>query len=61
GDKIRSQTKPFLYLFQLVAAKDPVHDWLLLAAQAIALACACAVSMFGQRYQSPSLQIGFIT
>ncbi|MGU5668223.1 hypothetical protein ACV1C8_18705, partial [Aeromonas hydrophila] len=26
GDKIRSQTKPFLYLFQLVAAKDPVHD-----------------------------------
>ncbi|MGU5681692.1 hypothetical protein, partial [Aeromonas allosaccharophila] len=25
GDKIRSQTKPFLYLFQLVAAKDPVH------------------------------------
>ncbi|WP_421277507.1 hypothetical protein [Aeromonas veronii] len=35
--------------------------WLLLAAQAIDLACACAVSMFGQRYQSPSLQIGFIT
>ncbi|MEI4962641.1 hypothetical protein, partial [Aeromonas caviae] len=29
GDKIRSQTKPFLYLFQLVAAKDPVHDALL--------------------------------
>lgn len=27
GDKIRSQTKPFLYLFQLVAAKDPVHDF----------------------------------
>jgi hypothetical protein len=27
GDKIRSQTKPFLYLFQLVAAKDPVHEW----------------------------------
>ncbi|MFQ2693119.1 hypothetical protein ACK3ZE_20090, partial [Aeromonas caviae] len=26
GDKIRSQTKPFLYLFQLVGAKDPVHD-----------------------------------
>ncbi|MCY9810960.1 TIR domain-containing protein [Aeromonas caviae] len=26
GDKIRSQSKPFLYLFQLVAAKDPVHD-----------------------------------
>ncbi|MEI4964427.1 hypothetical protein, partial [Aeromonas caviae] len=26
GDKIRSQTKPFLYLFQLVAAKDPVHE-----------------------------------
>ncbi|WP_270670244.1 MULTISPECIES: hypothetical protein, partial [unclassified Aeromonas] len=25
GDKIRSQTKPFLYLFQLVGAKDPVH------------------------------------
>ncbi|MGU5717817.1 hypothetical protein, partial [Aeromonas taiwanensis] len=25
GDKIRSQTKPFFYLFQLVAAKDPVH------------------------------------
>ncbi|WP_421249038.1 hypothetical protein [Aeromonas jandaei] len=25
GDKIRSQTKPFLYLFQLVAAKNPVH------------------------------------
>ena len=25
GDKIRSQSKPFLYLFQLVAAKDPVH------------------------------------
>ncbi|WP_270808850.1 hypothetical protein, partial [Aeromonas sp. QDB50] len=25
-DKIRSQSKPFLYLFQLVAAKDPVHD-----------------------------------
>ena len=29
GDKIRSQTKPFLYLFQLVAAKDPVHVALL--------------------------------
>ncbi|WP_270804311.1 restriction endonuclease subunit S, partial [Aeromonas sp. QDB02] len=28
-DKIRSQSKPFLYLFQLVAAKDPVHDYLL--------------------------------
>ncbi|WP_223934071.1 hypothetical protein, partial [Aeromonas caviae] len=27
GDKIRSQSKPFLYLFQLVAAKDPVHVW----------------------------------
>jgi len=27
GDKIRSQTKPFLYLFQLVAAKDPVHEY----------------------------------
>jgi len=26
GDKIRSQTKPFLYLFQLVGAKDPVHE-----------------------------------
>ena len=26
GDKIRSQSKPFLYLFQFVAAKDPVHD-----------------------------------
>ncbi|MFQ2913465.1 hypothetical protein ACK3YB_19500, partial [Aeromonas caviae] len=25
-DKIRSQTKPFLYLFQLVGAKDPVHE-----------------------------------
>ncbi|MEH8136668.1 hypothetical protein, partial [Aeromonas veronii] len=25
-DKIRSQTKPFLYLFQLVAAKDPVYE-----------------------------------
>ena len=30
GDKIRSQTKPFLYLFQLVGAKDPVHEGLLL-------------------------------
>ncbi|MFM5285323.1 hypothetical protein ACET9J_03760, partial [Aeromonas veronii] len=29
GDKIRSQSKPFLYLFQLVAAKDPVHEVLL--------------------------------
>ncbi|MFM5161305.1 hypothetical protein ACEUAT_20455, partial [Aeromonas veronii] len=29
GDKIRSQSKPFLYLFQLVAAKDPVHECLL--------------------------------
>ncbi|WP_270808898.1 hypothetical protein, partial [Aeromonas sp. QDB50] len=29
GDKIRSQTKPFLYLFQLVGAKDPVHETLL--------------------------------
>ncbi len=29
GDKIRSQTKPFLYLFQLVAAKDPVHELML--------------------------------
>ncbi|WP_234888739.1 hypothetical protein, partial [Aeromonas caviae] len=29
GDKIRSQSKPFLYLFQLVAAKDPVHVALL--------------------------------
>ncbi|MEI4976655.1 hypothetical protein U1437_20645, partial [Aeromonas caviae] len=28
GDKIRSQSKPFLYLFQLVAAKDPVHEGL---------------------------------
>jgi len=28
GDKIRSQTKPFLYLFQLVGAKDPVHEQL---------------------------------
>ncbi|MFZ8632692.1 hypothetical protein, partial [Klebsiella quasipneumoniae] len=27
GDKIRSQSKPFLYLFQLVAAKDPVHEY----------------------------------
>ena len=27
GDKIRSQSKPFLYLFQLVAAKDPVHEF----------------------------------
>lgn len=26
GDKIRSQVKPLSYLFQLVAAKDPVHD-----------------------------------
>lgn len=26
GDKTRSQTKPFLYLFQLVAAKAPVHE-----------------------------------
>ncbi|MFM5465965.1 hypothetical protein ACET66_18295, partial [Aeromonas simiae] len=26
GDKIRSQSKPFLYLFQFVAAKDPVHE-----------------------------------
>ena len=26
GDKIRSQSKPFLCLFQLVAAKDPVHE-----------------------------------
>ena len=26
GDKIRSQSKPFLYLFQLVAAKDPEHE-----------------------------------
>jgi uncharacterized membrane protein YccF (DUF307 family) len=34
--------------------------WLLLAARAMALACASAVSMFGQPYQSPSLQIGFI-
>jgi hypothetical protein len=25
GDKIRSQTKHFSYLFQLVAAKDPVY------------------------------------
>jgi len=32
GDKIRSQTKPFLYLFQLVAAKDPVHEALLVNA-----------------------------
>lgn len=31
GDKIRSQTKPFLYLFQLVGAKDPVHDKILAA------------------------------
>jgi hypothetical protein len=29
GDKIRSQSKPFLYLFQLVAAKDPVHEFAL--------------------------------
>ncbi|MBL0538813.1 DUF4917 family protein [Aeromonas caviae] len=29
GDKIRSQSKPFLYLFQLVAAKDPVHEQVL--------------------------------
>ena len=29
GDKIRSQTKPFLYLFQLVGAKDPVHELLI--------------------------------
>lgn len=26
GDRIRSQTKPFSYLFQLVAAKDPVYE-----------------------------------
>ncbi|MFQ2599787.1 hypothetical protein ACK3Z9_12745, partial [Aeromonas caviae] len=26
-DKIRSQTKPFSYLFQLVAAKDPVYEY----------------------------------
>ena len=32
GDKIRSQTKPFLYLFQLVGAKDPVHEYALLRA-----------------------------
>ncbi|ATY78174.1 hypothetical protein CVS41_14105 [Aeromonas veronii] len=34
--------------------------WLLWTAQAMAPACASAVSIFGQRYQSPSLQIGFI-
>ncbi|MFQ2601227.1 hypothetical protein ACK3Z9_20120, partial [Aeromonas caviae] len=28
-DKIRSQTKPFSYLFQLVAAKDPVYEELI--------------------------------
>ncbi|WP_234925181.1 type IV pilin protein, partial [Aeromonas caviae] len=33
GDKIRSQSKPFLYLFQLVAAKDPVHDTLIATAK----------------------------
>ncbi|MEH8181650.1 hypothetical protein Q7I33_07875, partial [Aeromonas allosaccharophila] len=34
--------------------------WLLLIAQAMALACASAVSIFGQFYQSPSLQMGFM-
>ncbi|MGL6353366.1 hypothetical protein ACSZMT_05825 [Aeromonas veronii] len=34
--------------------------WLLLTVQAMALACACEVSMFGQPCQSPSLQIGVL-
>ncbi|WP_447738125.1 hypothetical protein [Aeromonas veronii] len=34
--------------------------WLLLTVQAMALVRACAVSMFCQRYQLPSLQMGFI-
>ncbi|WP_440144508.1 hypothetical protein [Aeromonas veronii] len=34
--------------------------WLLLTVQAMALVRSCAVSMFCQRYQSPSLQMGFI-
>jgi hypothetical protein len=34
--------------------------WLLRTAQVMALVRACEVSMFCQRYQSPSLQIGFI-
>jgi hypothetical protein len=38
GDKIRSQSKPFLYLFQLVAAKDPVHEQLLIPAISLLLA-----------------------
>ncbi|RKJ89882.1 hypothetical protein D6R50_11685 [Aeromonas veronii] len=37
-----------------------VGCWLLLTVQAMALVRACAVSMFCQRYQSPSLQMGFI-
>ena len=38
GDKIRPQSKPFLYLFQLVAAKDPVHD-------AVLVTFGCAIVM----------------
>ncbi|WP_139459887.1 hypothetical protein [Aeromonas veronii] len=37
-----------------------VGYWLLLTVQAMALVRACAVSMFCQRYQLPSLQMGFI-
>ncbi|MFM5161439.1 hypothetical protein ACEUAT_21220, partial [Aeromonas veronii] len=36
GDKIRSQSKPFLYLFQLVAAKDPVHEYVFAAGHGFA-------------------------
>jgi hypothetical protein len=47
GDKIRSQTKPFLYLFQLVGAKDPVHDtWLAL------IGWALSSLYFGNKYFS---------
>ncbi|WP_270809787.1 hypothetical protein, partial [Aeromonas sp. QDB18] len=46
-DKIRSQSKPFLYLFQLVAAKDPVH---------VAILCSTGLSPWWRLVQDVAVE-----
>ncbi|HDZ8894154.1 TPA: hypothetical protein RUX41_000469 [Aeromonas dhakensis] len=53
GDKIRSQTKIFLYLFQLVVAKEPVHEISLFEATAIYRSVALDVSI-NVKFMSPN-------
>ena len=59
GDKIRSQSKPFLYLFQLVAAKDPVHVWILPSSMVIGIGCSGCNSIEGMPRENLD-GVGFI-